>query len=42
MSAVKIHHKLCAIYGQNAMGEEAVRQWCRMFKDSRTNAHDEE
>jgi hypothetical protein len=24
------------------MSEGTVRQWCRMFKDGRTNVHDEE
>jgi hypothetical protein len=31
-----------AVYGQNVMSEGTVRQWCRMFKDERTNVHDEE
>jgi hypothetical protein len=31
-----------AVYGQNVMSEGTVRQWCRMFKDGRTNVHDEE
>jgi hypothetical protein len=31
MSAVIIHHELCAIYGQNVMSEGIVRQWCKMF-----------
>jgi hypothetical protein len=42
MSAVKIRPELCAIYGQNAMSEGTVRQWCRMLKDGRTNVHGEE
>jgi hypothetical protein len=43
MTAVEIHHELCAtVYGQNAMSEGSVRQWCRMFKDARTNVYDEE
>jgi hypothetical protein len=33
MSAVEIHLELYAVYGKNAMSEETVRQWCRMFKD---------
>jgi hypothetical protein len=28
--------------GQNVMSEGTVRQWCRMCKDGRTNAHDVE
>jgi hypothetical protein len=31
-----------AVYSQNVMCEGTVRQWCRMFKDGRTNVHDEE
>jgi transposase len=42
MSAAEIHHELCAIYSQNVMSEGTVRQWCRMFKDERTNVDDEE
>jgi transposase len=42
MSAVEIHHELCAVYGQNVMSEGTARQWCRMFKDGRINVHDEE
>jgi hypothetical protein len=44
MCAAEIH-ELCAIYGQNVMSEGTegtVRQWCRMFKDGRTNVHNEE
>jgi transposase len=40
--AEEIHRELCAVYGQNLMTEGTVRQWCRMFKDGRTNVHDEE
>jgi hypothetical protein len=40
--AAEIYNELCTIYGQNVMSEETVRQWCRMFKDGRTNVHDEE
>jgi transposase len=42
MSAAEIHNELCAVYGQNVVSEGTVRQWCRMFKDERTNVHDEE
>jgi hypothetical protein len=42
MSAAEIHHELCVVvYGQNVMSGGTVRQWCRMFKDGRTNVHDE-
>jgi transposase len=42
MNAAKIHFELCAVYGQNVMSEGTVRQWCRIFKDGRTDVHDEE
>jgi hypothetical protein len=42
MSAVEIHRELCAVYGQNVINEGTVRQWCRMFRDGQTNAHNEE
>jgi hypothetical protein len=43
MSAAKIHRELCAaVYGQTVITGRAVRQWCRMFKDGRTNVHDED
>jgi transposase len=42
ISAAEIHRELCAVYGQNVMSGGTVRQWCRMFKDGRTNVHDEE
>jgi hypothetical protein len=40
-SAAKIHCELCAVYSQNVVCEGTIRQWCRMFKDGQTNAHDE-
>jgi transposase len=42
MSAAEICRELRAVYGQNVMSEGTVRQWCGMFKDGRTNVHDEE
>jgi hypothetical protein len=43
MDTIGIHRELCAaVYGQNVMSEGTVRQWCTMFKDVRTNVHDEE
>jgi hypothetical protein len=42
MSATEIHDELCAVFSQNIIIEGFVRQWCRMFKDGRTNVHDEE
>jgi hypothetical protein len=42
MSAAEIHRELCTVCGQNIMSEGTVRQWCRIFKDGRTDVHDEE
>jgi hypothetical protein len=43
MSVVGIHHEVCAaVYVQNVMSEETIRQWCRMFQVGRTNVHNEE
>jgi hypothetical protein len=44
MNAAEIRPDLCAVYvyGRNVMNDGTVRQWCRMFKDGRTNVHDEE
>jgi hypothetical protein len=42
-NAAEIHRELrAAVCGQNVMSEGNVRQWRRMFKDGRTNAHDGE
>jgi hypothetical protein len=42
MGSAKIHRELCAVYDQNIISEGNVRRWCRMFKDGRTDVHDEE
>jgi hypothetical protein len=42
MRAMEIRCELCVIYGQNVMSEGSVRQWCRMFKDGRTDVHNAE
>jgi hypothetical protein len=41
MSTAEILRELCAVYGQNMMGERTARQWCRMFKNGLTNVLDE-
>jgi hypothetical protein len=41
MRTVEIHSELCVVYSQNVMHEGTVTQWYRMFKDGRTNVHDE-
>jgi hypothetical protein len=42
LSGAEIYHELCAVYGQNVMSEQTVRQCSRMFKDGQTNIHDQE
>jgi hypothetical protein len=37
MSATEIHCELCAVYDQNIRNEGTIGQWCRIFKDGRTN-----
>ena len=39
---IEIHWQLCKVYGNKVMSEGGVRQWCIMFKNGRTNVHDEE
>ena len=41
-NAAEIHRQLCEVYGPNVMSDSEVRQWCRLFKEGRTNVHDEE
>jgi transposase len=42
MSAEEIHRELCEVYGQTIISEGSIKQRCRIFKDGRTNVHDEE
>jgi hypothetical protein len=42
MSAAEMHRELCVVYSQIVMNGGTVKQWCRMFKDGRTNVHDKE
>jgi len=39
---IEIHWQLCKVYGNEVMSEGGVRQWCIVFKNDRTNVHDEE
>jgi hypothetical protein len=41
-NAAESHRQLCEVYGPNVMSDSKVRQWCRLFKEGRTNVHDEE
>jgi hypothetical protein len=42
INAVEIRRELCSDYGQNAISEGTVREWCRMFTNGWTDVHDEE
>ena len=39
---IEIHQQLCKVYGNEVMSEAGVRRWCIIFKNDRTNVHDEE
>ena len=39
---IEIHRQLCKVYGNEVMSEGGVMQWCIVFKNGRTNIHDEE
>jgi hypothetical protein len=42
-SAAQIHHRVCRVhvYGDNIMSDSCVREWCRKFRDGRTDVNDE-
>lgn len=40
-SAAEIHRRMTQVYGENFMSCGVVREWCRKFKDNRTDVHDE-
>jgi len=42
LSAAEIHRELSDVYGPTVMSAGMVRKWCVMFKNGRTNVHDEE
>ena len=37
----EIHHQICQVYGDNAMSDNMVRKWVRMFNEWQENVHDE-
>lgn len=41
-TAAEIHRRLCRVYGDGVMSDGSVRQWCRTFKNGRSEVHDEE
>ena len=40
--AAEIHRRLFRVYGDNVMSDRCVREWCRKFRDGRTDVHDED
>jgi transposase len=40
-SKAEIHYRLCCVYSDNVMSDSCVREWCRKFRDGRTDVHDE-
>ena len=38
-SAAEIHRRLCRVYDDNVMSDSCVREWCRKFRDGRTDVH---
>jgi transposase len=40
-STAKIHHRLCRVYGDNVVSDSCVREWCRKFRDGRTDVNEE-
>jgi len=37
----EIRHQICQVYGDNAMSDDIVRKWVRMFNEGRENVHNE-
>jgi len=37
----EIHRRMSAVYGPHFMSDKCVREWCRKFRDGRTDVHDE-
>ncbi|XP_035230246.1 uncharacterized protein LOC118202197 [Stegodyphus dumicola] len=40
-SAEEIYRRMSRMYGNSFMSDGVVREWCRKFKDGRTDVHDE-
>ena len=40
-SAAEIHCRMSKVYGENFMSDGSVWEWCRKFKEGRTDVHDE-
>ena len=39
-SAAEIHRRMSKVYGESFMSDGSVREWCRKFKEGRTDVHD--
>ena len=39
-SAAEIHRRMSKAYGEKFMSDGRVREWCRKFKERRTDVHD--
>ena len=37
----EIHHQMCQVFREKAMGVGMVRKWVRMFSEGRENVYDE-
>ena len=37
----EIHHRICQVYGDDAMSDGMVRKWAQIFNEERENMHDE-
>lgn len=40
-TAASIHRKLVNTYGNQVMSRQHVSKWCRLFKEGRTDTHDD-
>jgi hypothetical protein len=40
-SAAEIHRRMSVVYGPKFMSDKFVREWCRKFRDGRTDVRDE-
>jgi hypothetical protein len=38
---MEVHRHIVEVYAEGAMNEGNVRKWCQMFKEGRTEVHDE-
>ncbi|GBM19603.1 hypothetical protein AVEN_107283-1 [Araneus ventricosus] len=39
-SAAEIQRIMSRLYGENVLSDDVVREWCRKFKEGRTDVHD--